>query len=47
MHEATDITSRRYIVEETLTFRGMPNPPDPELAGTAEALKNALLDMAP
>ena len=47
MYEATDITSRRYIVEETLTFRGMPNPPDLELAGTAEALKNALLEMAP
>jgi histidine triad (HIT) family protein len=46
MHDATDITSRRYIVEETVTFRGMPHPPDLELAGTAEALKKALLDIA-
>jgi hypothetical protein len=46
MREGTDITSRRYIVEEKIRFRGMPKAPDLELAGTADALKKALLDVA-
>jgi hypothetical protein len=31
----TDIRSRRYIAEETITFRDMPRVPDAELAETA------------
>jgi histidine triad (HIT) family protein len=42
MHEKTDITSRRYIVEDTVTFRGMPQAADTELASVAEALRKAL-----
>ena len=40
----TDITSRRYIAEEQLTFRPAPRAPDPELAATAALLKAALAD---
>lgn len=34
MHENTDITSRRYIVEAALTFRSLPPTPDVDLAHT-------------
>jgi histidine triad (HIT) family protein len=42
--EPTDITSRRYIAEEQLTFRSTPRAPDDELAATAAALRAALAD---
>ena len=42
MHENTDITSRRYIAEETLTFRSMPRATAEELASSAGALRAAL-----
>jgi histidine triad (HIT) family protein len=38
----TDITSRRYIAEEAVTFRAMPRPPAEELARTAQRLRDAL-----
>ena len=38
----TDITSRRYIAEEQLTFQPAPRLPDPELAATASLLRAAL-----
>ena len=40
--EATDITSRQYIVQEHVTFRTTPRAPDRELAATAAVLKAAL-----
>jgi histidine triad (HIT) family protein len=43
MVEPTDVTSRRYIAEERLTFRTTPRVPDPELAATAALLKEALV----
>jgi histidine triad (HIT) family protein len=42
IHEETDITSRRYIVEENVTFRSLPSPSDRELARTATDLRRAL-----
>ena len=42
IHEETDITSRRYIVEEAVTFRGLPSPSDRDLARTAADLRRAL-----
>jgi histidine triad (HIT) family protein len=42
IHEETDITSRRYIVEENVTFRSLPSPSDRELARTAADLRHAL-----
>ncbi len=42
MHEKTDITSRRYIAEEQLTFRDMPRATDSELRDTAALLAAAL-----
>jgi histidine triad (HIT) family protein len=42
MHEGTDITSRRYIAEETLTFRAMPRATGEELAASGAALRAAL-----
>jgi histidine triad (HIT) family protein len=42
VHDETDITSRRYIVEETVTFRSLPCPSDRELAKTAADLRRAL-----
>ena len=42
MHEKTDITSRRYIAEETLTFRGLACTPAEELAATAAQLRSRL-----
>jgi histidine triad (HIT) family protein len=42
IHEETDITSRRYIIEDNVTFRGLPSPSDRELARTAADLRRAL-----
>ena len=42
IHEETDITSRRYIVEENVTFRGLPPASEAELARTASELRRAL-----
>jgi histidine triad (HIT) family protein len=42
MHEKTDITSRCYIAEEKLTFRGIARVPSDELAATAAQLRNRL-----
>jgi histidine triad (HIT) family protein len=42
IHEETDITSRRYIVEDNVTFRSLPSPSDRELARTASDLRRAL-----
>jgi histidine triad (HIT) family protein len=42
MLDKTDITSRRYIVEDNVTFRDMPQAADTELAGVAEALRKVL-----
>ena len=42
MVEPTDITSRRYIAEEQLTFRSTPRASDPDLAATATMLRAAL-----
>jgi histidine triad (HIT) family protein len=42
IHQETDITSRRYIVEEAVTFRSLPSPSDRELARTAADLRRAL-----
>lgn len=42
MLEKTDITSRRYIAEEALTFRGLPTPPLDEQAATAAKLRSLL-----
>jgi histidine triad (HIT) family protein len=42
MHEKTDITSRRYIVEEAITFRDMPRASDSELVETASKLSSSL-----
>lgn len=42
MMEKTDITSRRYIAEEKLTFRPLPSPGDDVLGAQAEKLRNAL-----
>jgi histidine triad (HIT) family protein len=38
----TDITSRRYIVEEKITFRCTPAAPDPELEEMASRIRGAL-----
>jgi len=38
----TDITSRRYIAEEKITFLAMPRLSDDELAATAHQLRTAL-----
>jgi histidine triad (HIT) family protein len=42
MHEKTDITSRLYIAEETVTFRQTPRVSDRELAQTAADLSKGL-----
>ncbi|MEA2880379.1 MAG: histidine triad family protein [Hyphomicrobiales bacterium] len=42
MHEKTDLTSRHYIVERTLTFVETPRAPGRELAETAALLAGAL-----
>jgi histidine triad (HIT) family protein len=47
MHEATDITSRRYVVEPNVTFRALPPASDTELAQTASDLRRALAGFDP
>jgi histidine triad (HIT) family protein len=42
MHEKTDITSRRYIAEETLTFRSTPRVSAEELTAAAAQLRQAI-----
>lgn len=42
MHAKTDITSRLYIVEQSLTFRCTPRASPNELAETAAELRRAL-----
>jgi histidine triad (HIT) family protein len=42
IHEETDITSRRYIVEQTVTCRSLPCASDRDLARTASDLRRAL-----
>jgi histidine triad (HIT) family protein len=42
MHEKSVITSRQYIVEESLTFRSAPRASPNELAQTAAQLRRAL-----
>ena len=39
MHEKTDITSRRYIAEERLTFRSVARAPSEELSAIAAQLR--------
>jgi histidine triad (HIT) family protein len=46
LYESTDITSRRYIAEEKITFRSIPRASDLGLASSAEALKKALLEVS-
>jgi len=43
MHDKTDITSRRFIAEEKLTFRSTPRASAEELADTAQMLRLGLL----
>jgi histidine triad (HIT) family protein len=45
--ETTDITSRRYIAEERLTFRSTPRAPDSELTKTAAMIRDVLNGRAP
>ena len=42
MHEKTDITSARYIVERGATFQDLPRVPDEELSKCASSLREAL-----
>ena len=42
MHEKTDITSRRYIVESDLTFRSTPRASNAALRDAATALRSEL-----
>ena len=42
MVETTDLTSRRYIAEEKLTFRLTPRADDGELAAAAAEMRAAL-----
>jgi len=42
MVEATDITSRRYIKEETLTFASIPNARAEDLESVAAELRAEL-----
>lgn len=37
-----DVTSRRYIVEETVTYRAIPMPSPPELQASASDIRTAL-----
>jgi histidine triad (HIT) family protein len=45
MHEKTDITSRRYIAEDRLTFRAIPEVAASELARTTDEVRHALTDV--
>src|SRR5262245_22806550 len=47
LHAPTDITSRRYIVEEQVTFRPTPRVPDAELAALAERLRGEFAALPP
>ena len=47
MVEKTDLTSRRYIQEQTLTFRALPASPPDVLAETAAELRNTLQTIPP
>jgi len=47
LHALTDITSRRYIAEEQLTFRPTPRASDAELAAQAERLRGAFAALPP
>ncbi len=40
--EGTDITSRRYIAEERVTFRNTPRQPDSELKQIAQSIRGSL-----
>jgi len=40
--EGSDITSRRYIAEEKITFQAPPPVTEAELTATAEALRRGL-----
>jgi histidine triad (HIT) family protein len=42
MHDKTDVTSRRYIVEDAVTFQPMPEAPADQLAWDAASLVRAL-----
>jgi histidine triad (HIT) family protein len=42
MHEKTDITSRQYIAERSLTFAPAPRISDTELADVASELRSAI-----
>ena len=42
MHAATDLTSRLYIAERTVTFRNMPRARDDELVKVAVKMRQAL-----
>lgn len=42
MVSSDDVTSRRYLVEETVTYRSIPMPPPGELAATAADLRAGL-----
>ena len=45
MVEPTDITSRQYIAEQTLTFRPAPLASTAELESAAESIRSALADV--
>ncbi len=45
--ESTDITSRQYIVEASVTFQNAPRVSDSQLAITGEAIKLGLNDASP
>jgi histidine triad (HIT) family protein len=47
MHEKTDVTSRRYIVEENLTFRELPPTPEADLVRISADLRRALSQQSP
>jgi histidine triad (HIT) family protein len=47
MHEKTDITSRRYITEEKLTFRELPPAPEADLVRISADLRRALSHQSP
>ncbi|MBC7282827.1 HIT family protein [Hoeflea sp.] len=42
MVQGDDVTSRRYIVEQTVTYRPIPTPPPADMAATAAQLRAAL-----
>ena len=45
--EATDITSRQYIVEASLTFQNAPRVSESQLALTADAIRSGLTEAFP